>query len=103
MRGVGHRSRAMTWIIAGEYTRTDPSRLKSEGLIGDQRHAGNRTRSKMMTTRRDFFVLGASALAAETLLGDQSRAAGRTQAAEMLYLSANGGADSNPGTKDKPL
>jgi hypothetical protein len=57
----------------------------------------------MTINRRDFFVRGASAIAAGALMGNQLSADGQTPAAETLYINASGGADANPGTKDRPL
>ena len=58
----------------------------------------------MTMDRRSFFVRGASAIAVGTLLDNQlmEQATGQTPAAEALYVNVSG-ADTNTGTKDKPL
>ena len=58
----------------------------------------------MTMNRRSFFVRGASAVAAGTLLANRlvEQATGQTPAAETLYVNVSG-ADTNTGTKDKPL
>jgi hypothetical protein len=58
----------------------------------------------MTMNRRSFFVRGASVIAAGTLLGNRlmEQAIGQTPVTETLYVNVSG-ADTNTGTKDKPL
>jgi hypothetical protein len=60
-------------------------------------------------TRRDFLVRSGGALATGSLfgnrvIGETARSlAGQSPAGDTLYVDASSGADSNPGTREKPL